>query len=110
MKMSLDYTKKIIGENDILHIFGINTKEHHNVKLVGKITNQVDVKIDLVDQYTANLCDLSQDVILLDSMYFVGFDCILSKHIFKCDLIGSVVLLMLIFHKFVSSYQVNTKN
>jgi len=111
MKISIDYNKKIIGENDVINIFRMNVKEHYSVNTVEKITNQVDITINLIHPYVASsLCDVSQDILIVDSMWSADSDYITPKHIFKDSFTDNVFLLILILNKFVSSYRVKTKN
>ena len=91
MKLSIDYNKKIIGENDVINIFKMNVKEYY-VKPVGRIANPVNIKINLVHIYTASsLCGVSQDIPMVDSMWSVGSVYITPKHIFKDSLIDNVI-------------------
>ena len=42
MKVAIVYNKKTIDENDVINIFGMNTKEHYNIKTVEKVAKSLE--------------------------------------------------------------------
>ena len=42
MKVAIVYNKKTIDENDVINVFGMNTKEHYNIKTVEKVAKSLE--------------------------------------------------------------------
>jgi len=42
VKVAIVYNKKQIDENDVINIFGMNTKEHYNIKTVEKVAKSLE--------------------------------------------------------------------
>jgi D-alanine-D-alanine ligase len=42
VKVAIVYNKKTIDENDVINVFGMNTKEHYNIKTVEKVAKSLE--------------------------------------------------------------------
>ena len=42
MKVAIVYNKKTIDENDVINVFGMNTKEYYNIKTVEKVAKSLE--------------------------------------------------------------------